>query len=111
MGTLGQGGAREAGLALGGGAGLLPTLVSRGATAEDLEVEVEAIEGDEDDDEGVTRTGAEGQAGGQSRSVSGFLTGTHVLTITVHTKPRGPVTDQWRIRTLIENPPGEPDSS
>ena len=65
--------------------GLLGVLVSRGAAAEDLEEEVEAIDVDKDDDEGITWTGAEEQLGVQSRRVnSWFLTGTHVLTITFH---------------------------
>ena len=58
--------------------GLLGVLVSRGAAAEDLEEEeVEAIDVDKDDDEGITWTGAEEQFGVQSRRVnSWFLTGT-----------------------------------
>ena len=68
MRLLAAGGALDAGLGLGGGAGLLEALVSRGAAAKDLEdaEAVEVVEDDEDED-GVTWTGAEEQMGVQSR--------------------------------------------
>ena len=69
---------------------MLAALVSRGATAEDLEdeeeEEEEASDVDEAGDEGVTWIGAEEQTGVQGRRVNHwFLTGTLVLAITFHT--------------------------